>query len=119
MSEGNDERASREVVDGGPDGVFEVIGPDGRVELFRPSDFDEIFTTADEHEAGRHVKLGWLLLDERAGEEGGKPALDTFFRRMAGRVLPGADDPQYEAPGHVTTYVLGYRKDVGSGTPAG
>jgi len=30
------------------------------------------------------VKLGWLLLDEVVGREGGKPALDTFWRRVAG-----------------------------------
>jgi hypothetical protein len=47
-------------------------------------DIAEIFSTTDEHEAGRHVKLGWLLLDEVVGREGGKPALDTFWRRVAG-----------------------------------
>ncbi|HEY5388728.1 MAG TPA: hypothetical protein VIL79_12595 [Thermoleophilia bacterium] len=63
------------------------------------------------------MKLGWLLLDERVGREGGKPSLDTFFRRAAGRVLPAADDPQYEAPEDVTTYVLGYLKEGASGAP--
>jgi hypothetical protein len=119
MSQGDDEGSPSDIVDGGPDGMFEVIGADGRVELVRPSDFDEIFTTTDEHEAGRHVKLGWLLLDERVGQQGGKPALDTLFRRIVGRVLPASADPQYEAPEDVTTYVLGYRKDAAGGLPAG
>ena len=45
------------------------------------------------------------------GREGGKPALDTFWRRVAGRVLPADDDPQYRTPDNVTTYVLGYLKE--------
>ena len=119
MSHSPDERAAADIAGGGPDGVFEVIGDDGKVELYRPTDFDEIFTTTDEHEAGRHVGLGWMLLDEVVGREGGKPALDTFWRRVAGRVLPAADDPQYEAPDDVTTYVLGCPKEGAGGAPVG
>jgi hypothetical protein len=102
---------------GGADGVFELLGAVGKLVRYAPGDFDEVFTTTDEHEAGRHVKLGWILLDEHVGREGGKPALDTFLRRVAGRVLPAADDPQYSAPADVTTYVLGYLKEGAGGTP--
>jgi hypothetical protein len=119
MSQGHDDPAADDIADGGADGVFEVVGDDGKVVLYRQADFDEIFTTTDEHEAGRHVKLGWILLDERVVREGGKPGLDTFLRRVAGRALPAADDPQYAAPKDVTTCVLGYLKEGATGTPAG
>ena len=119
MSHGPDERAAADVAGGGPVGVFEAPDDDGRPERYRPTDFDEIFTTTDEHEAGRHVGLGWMLLDEVVGREGGKPALDTFWRRVAGRVLPAADDPRYEAADDVTTYVLGYPKEGAGGAPSG
>jgi len=104
---------------GGADGVFEVRGDHGKLVRYAADDFDEVFATTDEHEAGRHVKLGWILLDERVGREGGKPAVDTFWRRAAGRALPAADDPQYAAPEDVTTYVLGYLKEGAGGTPVG
>ena len=119
MSHSHDDRATGNLAKGDADGVFEIFGEDGKLVRYRPSDFDEIFSTTDEHEAGRHVNLGWLLLDEVVGREGGKPALDTFWRRVAGRVLPAADDPQFEASGDVTTYVLGYLKDGAGGTPVG
>ena len=119
MSHSPDERAAADVVDGGPDGVFEVLGDDGKLVAYTAADFDEIFTTTDEHEAGRHVKLGWILLDEVLGREGGKPALDTCWRRVAGRVLPAADDQQYEAPDDVTTFVLGILKEGAGGTLVG
>jgi hypothetical protein len=115
MSRIPDERPDGDIAGG----VFEVLGDDGRLVRFTPDDFDEIFATTDEHEAGRHVKLGWILLDEVVAREGGKPALDAFWRRVAGRVLPAADDPQYAAPDDVTTYVLGYLKEGAAGTLAG
>ena len=115
----HDEQSPAEPAAGGADGVFEVLGDDGTLVRYTPDDFAEIFTTTDEHEAGRHVSLGWVLLDELVGREGGKPALDTFWRRVAGRVLPVADDPQYAAPKDVTTYVLGYLKEGATGTLAG
>lgn len=114
----HDEQSPAEPAAGGADGVFEVLGDDGKVVRYTPDDFDEIFTTTDEHEAGRRVKLGWILLDEVVGREGGKPGLDTFLRRVAGRVLPAADDPQYETPDDVTTCVLGYLKPGRSGSPS-
>jgi hypothetical protein len=119
MSQGHDDHAKGDIADGGADGVFEVLGADGTLVRYAADDFDEIFATTDEHEAGRHVKLGWILLDEVVAREGGKPALDTFWRRVAGRVLPAADDPQYAAPDDVTTYVLGYLKEGAGGTPTG
>jgi hypothetical protein len=119
VSHSPDWRVAANVADGGPDGLFEVLGDDGRLVAFTPADFDEVFTTTDEREAGRHVGLGWMLLDEVVGREGGKPALDTFWRRVAGRVLPAADDPQYEASEYVTTYVLGHPKEGAGGAPFG
>jgi len=119
MDQSHDDRAAGGVAGGSADGVVEVLGDDGTLVRFATNAFDEIFATTDEHEAGRHVKLGWILLDQVVGREGGKPALDTFWRRVAGRVLPAADDPQFEASGDVTTYVLGYLKDGAGGTPVG
>lgn len=119
MSRSPDERPAGDIADGGADGVFDVLGADGTLVRHAADDFEEIFTTTDEHEAGRHVKLGWILLDEVVAREGGKPAPDTFWRRVAGRVLPAADDPQYAAPDDVTTYVLGYLKEGAGGTLAG
>ncbi len=113
------DHATGDIAKGGADGVFEVLNADGKLVRCTPDDFDEIFSTTDEHEAGRHVKLGWLLLDEVVGREGGKPALDTFWRRAAGRVLPAADDSQYEAPEDVTTYVLGYLEEGAGSAPVG
>jgi hypothetical protein len=118
MSQTSDEHPADDLA-GGADGVFEVLDGDGKLVRYSPDDFDEVFATTDEHEAGRHVKLGWILLDEVVGREGGKPALDTFWRRVAGRVLPAADDPQYETPDDVTTFVLGYLKEGITGAPAG
>ena len=61
---------------------------DGKLVHYTADDFDEMFTTTDEHEAARHVKLGWILLDEVVGREGGKPAIDTFWRQAAACFLP-------------------------------
>jgi hypothetical protein len=104
---------------GTADGLFEVLYDDGKLVRYRSSDFAEIFTTTDEHEAGRHVKLGWILLEEVVGRVGGTPALDTFWRRAASRGLPAADDPQHEAPNDVTTYVLGFLREGAGGAPTG
>ena len=103
---------------GGADGVFDVLDADGKLVRYTPDDFDEIWTTTDEHEAGHHVSLGWILLDESVGREPGKRSnFDEFARREAGRVLPSGDDPSYEAPYDVTTYVLGYLKPGREGSP--
>jgi len=119
MSQSHDDPAAGDIADGGPDGVFEVLAADGKIVRYTADDFEEIFSTTDEHEAGRHVGLGWILLDEVVDREGGTPALDTFWRRVAGRVLPAADDPQYAAADGVTTYVLGNLKEGVTGAPAG
>src|SRR5450759_293761 len=95
----HDEQSPAEPAAGGADGVFEVLGDDGKLVRYTPDDFDEIFTTTDEHEAGRRVKLGWILLDEVGGREGGKPGLDTFLRRVAGRVLPATRRKNVSSPG--------------------
>jgi hypothetical protein len=115
---GHDEEPA-DLAGGGEDSVFEVLGPDGGRVRYAPDDFDEVFTTTDEHEAGRHVSLGWLLLDEVVDFEPGTHAswIDTLLRREAGRVLPAADDPAYSPGRDVTTYVLGYLKPGRTGTP--
>ena len=103
---------------GGADGVFDVLGADGGLVRYTPDDFDEIFATTDEHEVGRHVGLGWLLPDESVGREAGKRSnFDEFARREVGRSLPAGEDPGYEAPYDVTTYVLGYLKPGREGSP--
>jgi hypothetical protein len=105
---------------GGADGVFDVLDADGSLVRYTPDDFDEIWITTDEHEAGRHVALGWLALDELVGRRGGRRAfVDTLLRRAAGRVLPAGSDPGYEPPEDVTTYVLGYLKPGRFGSPIG
>jgi hypothetical protein len=103
---------------GGADGAFEVVDAAGNRVRYTSEDFDEIFTTADEREMRRHVGIGWLLLDEWVGRDPGRTAswVDTGLRRAAGRVLPAQDDPSYEAPSDVATYVLGYLKDGATGT---
>jgi hypothetical protein len=104
---------------GGADGVFEVLGADGRLVRYTADDFDEIWTTTDEHEAGHHVDLGWIVLEESVSRDGGKRSfVDEFFRRQAGRVLPSGDDPGYVPPSDETTYVLGYLKPGREGSPS-
>lgn len=104
---------------GGADGAFKVVDAAGKRIRYTRDDFDEIFTTADEREMRRHVGIGWLLLDEWVGRDLGRTAswVDTGLRRAAGRVLPAQDDPEYDAPSDVATYVLGYLKDGATGTP--
>jgi hypothetical protein len=65
---------------GGADGLFDVLDDDGRVVRYTPDDFDEIWTTTDEHEAGHHVSIGWILLDEVVGA-GEAPATRSSWRR--------------------------------------
>jgi hypothetical protein len=56
---------------GGADGCFDVLDAGGHLVRYLPDDFDEIWTTTDEHEAGHHVSIGWLLLDEVVGPGSG------------------------------------------------
>jgi hypothetical protein len=106
------------VAGGGPDGAFDVVDTAGNRVRYAAADFDEIFTTSEAREMRRHVEIGWLLLDEWVGHDPGRRAswVDNSYRRMAGRVLPAQDDPEYAPPSDVTTYVLGYLKDGVNGT---
>lgn len=106
---------------GAADGVFELVDAAGDPVRYSRDDFDEIFTTADEHEMRRHLAIGRLLLDQWVARDPGRTAswVDTGLRRAAGRVLPAQDDPSYEAPSAVATYVLGHLKDGATGTRVG
>jgi hypothetical protein len=98
---------------GGPDGRFQVLGDDGTVRWFTPDDFDEIFTTTEEHEAARHVKIGWLLLDEAVGRGHGPGHIDFVVRPVSTGGMGGLSMrtvPVDRGPDDETTYVLGYLK---------
>lgn len=106
---------------GGADGFFDVLDDDGRLVRYTPDDFDEIWTTTDEHEAGHHVSIGWILLDEVVGAGDGPG--HTEFRQKG--VYTGGESggfslrsvPVEVGPDDVTTYVLGYLKAGRSGAP--
>ena len=93
---------------GGADGCFDVLGADGRLVRYVPDDFDEIWTTTDEREAGRHVSLGWLLLDEVTGPGSGTGELE--FRMEPAGEGRYQSAPHYAAPAGATTYILGCLK---------
>ena len=122
---------------GGRDGAFDVLDDDGRLVRYVPDDFDEIWTTTDEHEAGRHVSIGWILLDEVVGPSD-DPGHEEFVQKavytgspggvgvptasgMAG--FPGSGVSMRAVPVHVdsdeavTTYILGYLKPGHQGSP--
>lgn len=115
--------------------VFDLLNDDGRLVRYTSDDFDEIWATTDGREAGRHVSIGWLLLDEVTAAPGddGPGLLERAFasgigegvgwdrRRGDGvdlRIGPGrpvvADDG---VPEGVTTYILGYLKPGRHGSP--
>ena len=97
---------------GGADGFFDVLGDDGRLVRYVPDDFDEIWTTTDEHEAGHHVSIGWLLLDEVIGRGTG-PGHEEFVVRPSAGSDGGSSwrtVPIRVGPDDVTTYILGYLK---------
>jgi hypothetical protein len=110
---------------GGADGFFDVLDGDGRLVRYAPDDFDEIWTTTDEHEAGHHVSIGWILLDEVVGAGDGPGR--TEFRQKA--VYTGGEAgaigggfsvrsvPVEIGPDNVTTFILGYLKPGRRGTP--
>ena len=105
---------------GGVDGLFDVLDVQGRLVRYTRDDFDEIWTTTDEHEAGRHAGLGWILLDEVVGPGDG-PGHEEFVQRL---VATGGDGgasirtvPVHVGPDDVTTYVLGYLKPGREGSP--
>ena len=105
---------------GGGDGFFDVLDDDGRLVRYVPDDFDEIWTTTDEHEAGHHVGIGWILLDEVVGRGTG-PGHEIFVTRPTS--AGGSGDlsmhtfPVTVGPDDVTTYVLGYLKPGRQGSP--
>ena len=105
-------------VAGGADGFFDVLDGDGHLVRYLPDDFDEIWTTTDEHEAGRHVTIGWLLLDEVVGSGDG-PDREVFVTRptsTGGEGLAVRTFPVKIGPDDVTTYVLGYLKPGRTGS---
>ena len=100
-----------------PTAASQVLGDDGRPVCYTPDDFDEIFTTTDEHEAGHHVKIGWLLLDEVVGTGITGPVAIEFVQRVvpsdwraAGGFVGMRTVPVERGPDDETTYVLGYLK---------
>jgi hypothetical protein len=101
---------------GGADGVFDVLGADGGLVRYTPDDFDEIWTTTDEHEAGHHVSLGWLLLDEIDGAGAGLGHEE--FRTQYGLAGEVRIVPVRIGPDDVITYVLGYLKPGREGSPS-
>ena len=114
----NRRRSAGDPVTGGADGCFDVLGDAGGLVRYVPDDFDEIWTTTDEREAGRHVSLGWILLDEVVGRGTG-PGYEEFVTRPSGAGDGGASwrtEPVRVEPGDVTTYVLGYLKPGRSGS---
>jgi hypothetical protein len=67
---------------GGADGRFDALDADGRLVRYVPDDFDEIWTTTDEHEAGHHVNIGWILLDELVGPGSGPGRVEIQQRAV-------------------------------------
>ena len=110
---------------GGADGFFDVLDDDGRLVRYTPDDFDEIWTTTDEHEAGHHVSIGWILLDEVVGAGHGPGRTEFRQKPVYTGGEPGAIGGGYSlrsvpveiGPDDVTTYVLGYLKEGRTGAP--
>jgi hypothetical protein len=112
-------KPSADALTGGADGFFDVLDDDGRLVRYTPDDFDEIWSTTDEHEAGRHVSIGWVLLDELVGRGNG-PGHEELVVRPTGAGDGGASFrtvPIRVGPDDVTTYVLGYLKPGREGFP--
>jgi hypothetical protein len=104
---------------GGADGFFDVLDDDGRLVPYAPDDFDQIWPTTDEHEAGRHVSIGWILLDEIVGRGVG-PGHEEFVTRptsAGGTGLAVHTFPVHVGLDDVTTCVLGYLKPGRQGSP--
>ena len=93
---------------GGADGFFDVLDDDGRLVRYTPDDFDEIWTTTDQHEAGHHVSIGWILLDEVVGAGDGPGELEFRMEPTGEGRYQSA--PHFAASRGVTTYVLGFPK---------
>jgi hypothetical protein len=102
-------------ITGGADGCFDVLDAGGRLVRYVPDDFDEVWTTTDEHEAGQHVRIGWILLDELTGPGSGTGELE--FRMEPTGEGRYQSTPHLGAPDDVTTYILGYLKPGRRGSP--
>jgi hypothetical protein len=100
---------------GGADGCFDVLDAAGRLVRYLPDDFDEIWTTTDEHAAGHHVSIGWILLDEVAGPGPGTGELEFRMEPTGEGRYQSAS--HYAPPDVVTTYILGYLKPGRQGSP--
>lgn len=94
-----------------------MLGADGRLVRYTPDDFDEVWTTTDEHEAGHHVSLGWILLDEIVGRGEGSGGLEFRMEPTGEGRYQSA--PHELPPDDVTTYVLGYLKPGRVGSTSG
>jgi hypothetical protein len=117
---GGSEPPEADPLTGGADGLFDVLDDDGRLVRYAADDFDEIWTTTDEREAGRHVSIGWVLLDEVVGRGTG-PGPEIFVTRPTSAGGSGGLSmhtfPVTVGPDDVTTYVLGYLKPGRQGSP--
>lgn len=102
-----------------PQDTVEIVDLDGNRLRFARSDFQELYKTSDARQMRRHLRDGWLLLDEHARRDGepSAPRIYTPLHRRGGHVLAAQDDPQYLPQEDVTTYVLGMLKAGASGTP--
>jgi len=86
---------------------FEVLGEDGTIRRYARQDFDHIFTSTDPEEVRRQVALGWIVLDERQVESGGKgPSGEDLIADIEGLRVGGVLG--YVASERVTQYVVGY-----------
>ena len=97
--------------------VFDVVDVQGNTRRFTAEDFDEFWTTSDEHEARRHVALGWQLIDETVGPGQGRGGLE--FRMVPTGEGRYQSAPRELPPDNVTTYLLGFLKPGAIGRPAG
>jgi hypothetical protein len=112
----------------GEDSV-DVYDRDGTATRHRRDDFDEFYATSYAAEMRRLLGLGWLLLDERVGDE---PATSTSWIEVALRrhgevspghvgakrepILPARNASESEPASGITTYVLGHLKADAKGS---
>jgi hypothetical protein len=90
---------------------WEVASADGSVLRYAPGDFDEIWETTDEREMRRHVRLGWVLLDEQVGPGSGPGHVELETRAETSGGAGGLSMrkvPVTVGPDDVTTYTLGH-----------
>lgn len=95
------------------DRVFEVIGSDGAAVRYTETDFDELWNTTDEREMRRHVRLGWVLLDEQVGPGEGPGHVELVTRAETSGGAGGLTMrkvPVEVGPDDATTYLLGHLK---------